>query len=384
MASAQGFHAIAAARGLGAVLASMVGPGPIPGSQRLYLSYIYADDTLDLVAVDPDSGAFQIFSNPVKSEYGAWGMAVGPDGDLYLGTLPHAHLYPLDPQTGAYTDLGRPSPTEEYIWQLAVGSDGKLYGCTYPSAKLVRYDPATGKSEDLGRMEPVEQYARFVAASDDGFIYIGIGMSKSHLVAYEIDTGQHRDILPPDCQAPGAARVCRGSDGRVYAQAAGKHFRLEGWNPIPIPAAAPAAPQNRLMDGRTVEVSDLRISVVNPGSGKTTTHPFSYAGQSLPIFRLNLGPDRNLYASTALPIHFLRIEPENGNLLDLGGLGGGEFYSLLPHGRRVLMAAYSGLAPLMSYDPELPFAPGTGADANPLLVKYEGQDSGWRPQAPGR
>src|SRR5205807_10616038 len=129
-----------------------------------------------------------------------------------VGTLSSAHILRLDPGTGEFTDMGRPSPTEQDSWRLAQGSGHKLYGGTYPSAKIVRFDPATGKGEDLGRMDPTEEYARTLAASDDGFVYTGIGTSKAHLVAYEIATGQHRDLLPPQNQTTGTAAVHRGDD----------------------------------------------------------------------------------------------------------------------------------------------------------------------------
>ena len=38
-------------------------------------------------------------------------------------------------------------------------------------------------------------------------------------------------------------------------------------------------------------------------------------------------------------------------------------------------------APLMSYRPDLPFDPGTEEGKNPRLVHYDGENSGWRPQA---
>src|SRR5687767_6214455 len=136
------FRELATFRAAGGVLKELVGPGPAPGSERLYRSHISIGSTLDVVAIDPESGAHVVHTSPVKSEPGAWAMALGPDGMLYVGTLPHAHLLRLDPATGAFTDLGRPSETESYIWQLALGSDRRLYGCTYPSCKLVRYDPA--------------------------------------------------------------------------------------------------------------------------------------------------------------------------------------------------------------------------------------------------
>ncbi|MGH7230962.1 MAG: hypothetical protein ACREJU_06320 [Nitrospiraceae bacterium] len=377
------FQCMATHRGIGAVLASLVGPGPRPGSERFYQSYIYGN-RLDIVAVDPDSGDYETFSSPVPGENGAWALAWGPDGNLYVGTLPHARLFQLDPRAGTLADVGRPSDSEEYIWKLALGADGKLYGGTYPSAKLIRYDPATGRSDDLGSMDPTEQYAVSIAGSDDGFIYIGIGYGTAHLIAYNIASDHHRDILPVQYQTTGAVYVRRHGDGRVYAGVAGQSFQVQGWTLDIVDATqVPAVPfANRLLDGRlVVQAGDGTVRVFDPQTNTTTERPFRYAGKDLDVFRLGRGPDGMLYGSGYMPARFFRVDPSTGELEDLGILGDGEFYNFLEHGRSLVGATYAGMSPLMVYDPNRPFAPGKGADANPFFVDFPGQVVSWRPIA---
>ena len=376
------FELLGKYKGLGGLVASAVGPGPSTGSERVYLSYLYIDNTIDVVAVDPQSGAFQIFQNPAPTESGARCMAVGPDGNVYLGTLTGAHFLKLDTKSGKLIDLGRPAASEQYIWDVNFGPDGKLYGATYPQSKLVRYDPKTGKSEDLGRMDPVEQYAHYVAGSDDGFIYVGIGTSKANIAAYQISTGEHREILPAEYQTVGQANVYRGKDGKVYGTAGGHHFRMNGWTASLIAEKDSVAgvPRNVLQDGRTVEVRDRMLRLHDPKTKDVTERAFAYEGNSLPLFRIGFGPDGELYGSSVLPIHFVKLDRAKHTLPDFGGLGGGEVYSFLAHDKRLLMAAYAGNAPLMSFDPTQPFNNGEGT-RNPALVNFTGSDSGWRPQA---
>jgi streptogramin lyase len=376
------FELLATYRGLGSMVASAVGPGPTPGSQRLYLSYLYLSKTIDVVAVDPATGEFEVFTNPAPTEYGARCMIVGPDGKIYLGTLPYAHLLVLDPKEGTLKDLGRPSTTESYIWDLAFGPDGKLYGATYPRSKLVRYDPATGALEDLGRMDSVQQYAHYVAAGDDGFIYVGIGTSLSNIAAYQISTGERRSILPAEYQGVEQALVYRGKDGKVYGRAASRYFRLEGWTATLINSsdASPQALQNTLADGGVVSVSGRTVRVTDP-SGTIVPVNFAYKGNELSVFRVGFGPDKKLYGSSVLPIHLLVYNSASGEMDELGDLGGGEIYSFLSRGDSLLMAAYSGSAPLMQYDPRKPFKPGQADENNPKLVTFSGSDSSWRPQA---
>ncbi len=384
-ASDERFQVLGTNFGLGLVQDSVIGPGPTPGSQRLYLDYAYAGYSLDLVAIDPDSGSFQVFQSPVKGEIAGYKMVVGPDGNLYMGTAPHGHVLRLETATGEFTDLGRPSTSETYIWELAVGADGMIYGCTYPSAKLVRVDPASGALADLGRMDSVENYGRFIAASNDGFLYIGIGYDKQHLVAYQISSGTHQDILLPQYQLRGVVTVHRGNDGNAYAQskiADGPNFLLSGFTATAINASAvkPATPRNVLADGRTITYGADFIRVRGPAPGQTATLPYEYAGGPLLLFRIGLGPDGMLYGSTELPANLVTADPVRGNLATLGDIGSGEAYSFLPQGGRLLIAAYSGRSPLMSYDPLERFSP-AGSNGNPTLVNYAGEDPGWRPQS---
>jgi hypothetical protein len=381
-AIAQEFQHVATYRGLGALVASAVGPGARSGTERLYLSYLYVDHTIDVVAVDPATGEAKVFPNPAPTESGARSMTVGPDGNIYLGTLPRAHFLKLDPKAGKLIDLGRPSETEEYIWDVGFGSDKKLYGATYPQAKLVRYDPASGKMDDLGRMDPVEQYAHYVAGSNNGFVYVGIGTSKANIAAYQIATGLHREILPPEFQQVGQASVYRGQDGNVYGKVESQYFRLHDFTATPVTERDASKPveTDKLRDGNRVSASG-RIIHITSGSGREIAErKFSYAGNLLNIFRVAFGPDRRLYGSSILPIHFLRLNAERGVLSDIGDLGGGEIYSFLAHDNRLLAAAYSGTAPLYVFDPAKPFRE-SGEEKNPELVNFANSDHGWRPQA---
>jgi len=376
------FELLANYRGLGGLVGTAVGPGKTPGSELYYASYLYDENTIGVISIDPATGATEVFTNPAKGEYGARNLAAGPDGNMYLGTLARAHFLKLDRKLGKLIDLGRPSPTEEYIWDVAFGSDKRLYGVTYPGCKLVRYDPAQNKLEDLGRLDPTEQYARWVVTSKDGFVYIGIGTSRANIAAFNIKTGEHREILPAEAQITGIATVSRGRDGKLYG-AVGKYaYRLEGWKAIPLAAGAkPVKPApDHLRDGRTLELSGRTLTITNEKTHEKVTRQMTYEGEALPLFRITFGPDGGLYGSTILPIHFVKVDVDGHRVSDIGDLGGGEFYSMINHNNRLLMAAYSGMSPLMSYQPGAPFHPAE-KDGNPVLVNYPDSDSGWRPQA---
>ncbi|HZY62647.1 MAG TPA: hypothetical protein VFE38_08980 [Edaphobacter sp.] len=379
---------LASYKGPGAMDGEAMGPGPTAGSERLYLAYMYVDRTVDLVSVDPMNGKWQVFENPAKSEYGAI-MTLGPDGNIYLGTRPHAHIYQLNPKTGQYKDLGQPALNEAYIWQLTVASDGKIYGCTYPSAKLVRYNPASGKLEDLGRMDPKEEYGRTIAASDDGFVYMGIGTAHAHLVAYQIATGQHRDILPTsigkaDKNVEGStAEVHKGKDGKIYASVGDHYFLVKDWVARETPKGDVQAPASTtlLKDGREVSVDGNSLLIHDPRSTKVEHVPYTYPGREGVVFRIAAGPDGRIYGSSILPFHLFNLDVNTKQLKDLGRLGGGEAYSLVSFKGKLYIAAYGAAAPLIAFDTTQRFAPGVDPGSNPRLITYDGADHGWRPQA---
>lgn len=373
------FKLVATYRGPGASFASVVAPGPAPGSERLYASYLYYDDSLEVISLDPTSNTVQVYPNPARTESGARCMTVGPDGSVYLGTLPGAHFLKLDTKGQKLVDLGRPSETEQYIWGLTFASDGRLYGSTYPNAKLVRYTPSTGALEDLGRMDPVEQYGRNVAASSDGFVYVGIGTRKMNIAAYEIATGAHREILPEALRTEGTVQVYADAGGVVHAVAGNQHFQLRTWVADPVDArSAPARPPpTRARDGRLFALERGSFTVTDPKTGKTNSVPLAYAGRDLPIFRIAFGPDDRLYASSILPARLLRLDEERSRFEELGDLGDGEIYSFLRRDDRLLMAGYACKAPLMAYRPDAPLVPGQ----NPALVTWSGGEESWRPVA---
>jgi len=82
------FEGLGRHRGVGSLSVSTVGPGPAAGSERLYLSYLYVNHTIDIVAVDSATGEHRVFLNPVPGQYGAHGMTAGPDGNVSSAPCP--------------------------------------------------------------------------------------------------------------------------------------------------------------------------------------------------------------------------------------------------------------------------------------------------------
>ncbi len=379
------FRNIGIFKNIGLVITSVVGPGPVQGSQRLYASIAYNGGTFDILSIDPDTGATTVLHSPVPGETAVWDMVLGPDGNIYMGTAPSAHFLKLDTRNGTLADLGVPSSSETYIWAVAFGSDHRLYGGTYPHCKLVRYDPSTGRMEDLGRLDSTQEYAHYLTATSDGFIYAGIGSAAAKVVAYQISSGTKQQILPQQAQVAGFGHTYLGDDGSVYSLTPLFDFRILGWNAAEIPPAAvhnPAA-QNVLSDGRVATLDEengvLVVHVHCAAQNTDASVTLDYEGEPNQLFRIAAGPDGKIYGSGALPSDLVRIN-DDGKIDYIGSLGSGEAYSMLAFGSSLLAGTYADESTLIALNPGRPFSTDAGS-SNPSLVRVPGDDICWRPQA---
>jgi hypothetical protein len=166
------------------------------------------------------------------------------------------------------------------------------------------------------------------------------------------------------------------SEGKVHGRAGNQWFGLKGWTATPENSAPVQPPNNVFADGTMISISGGTVQLENPATDQSSTLPYAYKGKSLPVFRIGMGPDNALYASTALPFYLFK-QDANG-FSNIGQLGDGEAYSFLPLNGRLLIGAYSALAPLMSYDVTRGIA-NLGPEPNPTMVVYPGANAGWRP-----
>ncbi len=353
------------------------------GGEALYFNFNQTSGKLFLVKVNPDTGEARQYAPPEGA--GAWAFIAGPDGCIYLGTWDGALVLRFDPRhpERQIEVVGKPAKSESYLWNYAVGRDGWIYGVTYPQAKLVRHNPRTGALEDLGRMHATEMYARSVAAGPNGKIYVGIGTVSGDLVVFDPASGRHRSILPPGLTGAkdwSTVTVSTRADGQVYAEFGRHVFRIDDETPVAV-TAAPEAPRLRLRDGREVTAFGRgTFTLRDPRSGRSEQRTFNYSGDGDPIFVVGNGPDGQVYGSTVLPMEIFRHDPRTGRQEHLGGMPGGEVYSILTNEQKIYFCYYGG-AVMNLYDPAGPaWKYGREADCNPISFGGVG-DGHLRPRA---
>ena len=367
---------------VGGLKGCIVGPDG-RGGEALYFNFNQTGGKLFLVQVDPETGRARQFNAPEGP--GAWAFISGPDDRIYLGTWDGGLILCFDPgqPDKGIQVIGRPAASESYLWQFDVGKDGKLYACTYPGAKLVSYDPKSGAMEDLGRMHPTEMYARSVAVGPNGKVYVGIGTVVGDLVVFDPATRQHRSLLPQGLRGAAgwtAVGVSRQGDGNVYATFGTNLMRLDDETPTRV-AALPPGPPIKLRDGRVVSAFDRgRFTLHDPRTGRTVERRFEYSANGDSIFVVGVGPSNCVYGSTVLPMEIFRYSPAANRSEHLGGMTGGEVYSMLERAGKLYLCYYPG-AVMNLYDPAKPFwKHGAGPDCNPVNFGGVG-DGHLRPRA---
>ena len=386
------YQRLGGAQGRGGVEASMVGPGATASGQSYYQVYTYWQGTLDLTVIDPDTGAYRAYASPVSSEQGARSIGVGPDKNIYIGTLPDAHLLKFDTRSSRFIDLGRvpadprSGVQQTYIWSITTSlHNGKVYGCTYPSADLVVYNPldASPKMINLGSLDPTGQNQYLYNCVADAnpsnpYIYMGLGSVAGQIAIYNVDTNKAATVI--STSTPGFGRTYVGVDGKLHGWitdgAKIHHYQLINGTIIPE-VGVDWSLMNTFADGRTIVVGTTSMTIRYPG-GSMKTYPYLYAGQPLMIFRMGLGPDQKIYGGTVLPYDLLSFDPASPatGVRMLGEVGGGEPYSMLSTNNRLYIAGYG--SPLLGiYDPTQAF----DAQINPLVFNPAGMATSLRPQA---
>ncbi len=357
------------------------------GNERYYQAY--RGDPWFLLSLDPYTGEADEY---IAEGYvgNPWGILWASNDKLYIttgGSREIDDIFVFDPETSTLSYLGRPTETEQVVWTLCEAEDGKLYGGTYPSAKLVSVDLQTHKLTDLGRMSPDQMYIRFLDTKGE-WVYCNAGPSRAAVWAYNIYTGEKRQILPDRFrEGPGSGGAQKRADGEMYISIDGgkEIFRVvNGTELEPVDTMPPPRPENlqgnptkarlTLQDGTSILVDnqtgpEKRYFLQRPDQ-EIVTISFEYAGTVGSIlWSLQEGPDGLVYGTTSSPITLFSVEPATDEVEVLGDPIGvaGQVYGWVWHEDKLYMAAY-GNSRLTVWDPRKPWNFGFEEDSNPRYL----------------
>ena len=158
-----------------------------------------------------------------------FGIATGPDGDLYVDSDTNRVLR-YDGRFGGFAgEFVGPSGGLVNARDLEFGSDGNLYVANFsPVSRVLRYDGQTGLLID-GFLDPTACIKGFIEFGPDGNLYTACTSGPLAVSIHRFDgtTGQLIDVfVPPGSGLSGGADFTFGPDGNLYAIAGSQDPRV--------------------------------------------------------------------------------------------------------------------------------------------------------------
>lgn len=263
-------------------------------------AYLATGGPATVLRVSPDGKTTKLFSS---KELSVQVVRVGPDGALYVGTLPSGKVYKLDAQAANLNEdsakvVFDPAATAEkpkYVWDLAFDYEGRLYIATGGPAGVYRVTSG-GKPELFFKSD--EQHIRALAFDPGGNLIAG---SDGTGLVYRIDKSGKGYVMF-DATKREITSVAVGASGAIYAAAVGEKGR-ETLPPLPVTGNA------------TVTIKIVQPGSMGAASGNTLIPDGSEVDEIAPD-----GAPRKLWIDREDIVYALRWTPQ-GLLAATGNQG---------------------------------------------------------------
>lgn len=385
--AAEGFtnHGIAApvARSFGAILVEN------KNGERLLLSWIgdHSSGSTTKLIINADTGDYSQIDVNIQGWDTAKGTLLSSKNRWYVN-FGH-RFFEFCPDLKKFTFIGETDDRSAY--SLTEDPEGVIWGVQRHNGTVISFNPETKELKDhgSGQVESWSQYARTIAADNDGWIYAGIGAVATQVVSFNSITGEHRQLIAENLRTRGSARVIRGKDGSIYADAPdwGWH-KLRGGKAFPVEGKVPLEAEEGLryqagrhffidnfQDGSSVKdfnVPGRKVEFLDP-QGETWAINFDYKTPGARVYSLLLSPDGKIYGGTGHPTHIFKLNPSSGQMKDWHMYEGSHYNDLVWHNDFIYAAIYLG-GGIDRYNPEEKWNPGVNPkrimeDAGPELVR---------------
>jgi len=179
-----------------AVLAAVAGPTP------------RSAPALELLVSDPGANAVLEYNTDTRAFRGIFasgggltepsGLALGPDGNLYVGSLDNT-VKRYNGATGAFIDTFASAGGLRFPGGITFGPDGNLYVTSGFSASVLRYDGKTGAFLDAFATGGGLSLPTGLVFGPDGNLYVAGAISK--VLRYDGKTGRSSILLFPSSAA---------------------------------------------------------------------------------------------------------------------------------------------------------------------------------------
>jgi hypothetical protein len=324
----------------------------------------------ELLLIDVDTGKAEEHPMPFPVGDNPFASILSSGNKFY--THFNSHFVEFDPARRAFTFSRKTTP--QMAMSMTEDDKGVIWSVTYPQSGIVSFNPTTREFKDYGHVhrENWAQYPRSVAADDAGWIYFGIGVTRSQIVAFDPRTGEATPLMPEDQRDHGVAEVYRHLDGKVYGQANTRHkdnwyvFHKGQVNRIgahdKIQAKSIIAGSQGLFhhvfpDGKrikTFDPADRVLVVEDPKTRTTKAVHFDYKSEGASIIGVAAAPDNTIVGGTAYPSRFFSYDPTKDTWVNRAAHGG--WNTLVRQGTSLFVGGYTrGF--LLEWDPAKPWVP---------------------------
>lgn len=297
-------------------------------------AYLGTGSPASVLRVGKDGRPFTLFET---KDLNVQVVRLGPDGALYVATLPSGKVYKLD--AGASTKIDEQKATvvfdaskldgakagdsepksddaaadekadtkSRYIWDMTFDPTGRLYIATGGPAAVFRVDPAKPAAKPEEFFKSDEQHIRSLAWDAKGNLIAG---SDGSGLVYRINS-EGKGYVLFDAPRREITSVAVGRDGTIYAASVGD----KSHNPLP-----PLPVQG---------IGSITITIVQPGSVQAANASASVP-EGTDIYALSDGQaPRKLWSSKDDIVYALAAQPEG--LLALSG-NRGHIFRIEPNG----------------------------------------------------
>ncbi|MBT4815825.1 MAG: hypothetical protein HON70_09010 [Lentisphaerae bacterium] len=368
-------HGVAApvARSRGAV-ATVDGNG-----RRVILVYLYDHRACtSLLVIDAQTGQTSQVDVPPHSPDSPFAVILS-SGNRFLTHFGGTFM-DFDAETGSFAFSGKTD--DRVAMSMTEDHRGWIWAATYPNSHVISYAPDSRELVDYGGLNEEEwpQYPRSMAVGQDGWVYIGIGNTFSHLIAYEPRTGKIVPLAASGERVKGTGAVLSGKDGKVYGRPNQESpwyelkggQRVGGREELPVAANIYTGSQEYVQchfpDGSLIEELDLpeRSALIrDAGAGQTRALTFSYATEGSHVISLGAGPDGSVCGTTGHPLRLYAYDPDADAMTNHGVLDhNGHWNAVTAMGGKFYGGQY-GHGILWEYDPAKPWADTDKLSPNP-------------------
>ncbi len=326
-----------------------ISPGTKHYPSRLLIGFVDGDGTW--IVNLQDGSSKKAAAAGFENDYLQWPTMIGADGKLF-SSCGAGGLSVYDPVADS-VEYHRPIPGARWLRGLAIGPDGDVFVSDYPSGSAARYVPSTGETTNFGPQGGPFQTKNiygYSIGSDGRFAYTAAGKMPWHVVACDLESGAQTKLFEyatndfPEIHQRGdevflQVKLAAPESGKAAEQ----FFRLrnataELVDAIPkyddshVPGIDQPQPEIQAI-GRTLAVdangAALRYRLphdTDPNQWRNAIIPIS--GQDMTIERISPLADDRLLISTGPYGNVHTFDPKTGDYSQLGSPASKNVYDL--------------------------------------------------------